>query len=101
MIDTFAFMWTYLVPSPLRQLLNQTNKRHEQGDDDKADDKAEHDDQKRFHEAHQAVGQYGDFLVVGVGHLVEHGVQFARLLAHVDHILHVRIHSNLRFQIYC
>ena len=30
--------------------------------------------------------KHGDFFVVGVGHLVEHGIEFAGLLAHVDHV---------------
>src|SRR5271157_3092356 len=71
-----------------RQLGDQGDQRHEEGDDDEADDAAEDDDHDRLEEADQRFHGHFHLFVVVVGDLVEHGVELAGLLAHVDHVDH-------------
>src|SRR5208282_3422598 len=76
-----------LFPSS-RQLGDQGDQRQEEGDDDEADDAAEDDDHHRLEEADQRFHGHFHLFVVVVGDLVEHGVELAGLLAHVDHVDH-------------
>src|SRR5262249_49223634 len=71
-----------------RELADELDQRQEQRDDDEADDPAQDDDHDRLQEAHEALDQDLDLLIVVVGDLVEHGIQIAGLLADVDHVDH-------------
>ena len=77
-----------LLALPRAEVRDQRDQRHEQGDDDKADDAAQRNDQERLHQGSEAFGEHGHFFVEGVRHFVKHRVQLARLLAHVDHVDH-------------
>jgi hypothetical protein len=68
------------------QFVQQLDERHEQGDDDEADDQTEDDHHHRFEQTDQAFDEDGDFFVVDVGDLIEHGVEGTGFLADVDHV---------------
>ena len=75
-----------LAPLLPRQVIDQFHQRYEERDHDKADGTAQEDDEQRLHQLGESIGQYRDFFVVGIGHFVQHGVEFAGLFADVDHV---------------
>src|SRR5262245_66360110 len=79
----------------IRSLLSSSYVAHLQdGEDDGPHDEADHDRQDDDHDRLQhggdAFGDDLDLLVVGVGDVVEHLLQLARLLAHRHHVAHAR-----------
>src|SRR5262245_47973232 len=77
----------------LAQILQQLEHGQKERDDDGADDAAQDDDHQRLQKADQTLHEHVHFLIVNVGDLIEHRVQFARLLADVHHVHNHVIHQ--------